>query len=234
MKNVSQQNGCMEKLFAAQSAIKKRLTAQDRLLDGSVFVSDRFLIQLYNILEAHRENIKGIDASLRMLLAAFDTYLNKIRYELSQIPVEFVVVSIVSRYTLYGTPETGLALQHGEHKSPLPDAGKRQVGERVWSLCSRQQADEMSAPYLPNWNAYDTPLDWIIAFVETDEPADTDLTKAALIYRYIVTNCPVGSRAILEQNFAKRSRTFAILKQLERDGKIEKNAHGVYNTVSTL
>ena len=35
----------------------------------------------------------------------------------------------------------------------------------------------------------------------------------------------------LSQKFAGRSRTFALLKELEREDKIQKESHGFYNTV---
>lgn len=58
-----------------------------------------------------------------------------------------------------------------------------------------------------------------------------ELPKTKSDYDYIQTNEPVKTADILAQKITGRSHTFARLKDLEREDKIYKVAHGIYNTV---
>lgn len=227
----------LEKLFSAQADIKRRVDAHPL----STFISQEFLKQLNNILETHRDHITGMDEALRWLLSTYDTDLRGIRVELARIPVEFKVVSLVHRYSYYGTPQYTRGLEHGNYKyiphnmSSLDDLC---IGDSVWRLISKETVNELEdVPYIPCWNAYDSPVDWIIEYLKTASPTenestavqkDTELTPTQRIYQYIRNNRGVATRDILAQKFAGRSRTFEILKTLQRDGKIEKDSHGVY------
>ena len=242
------------------------------------WVSDKFLYKISNILEKHHDDISGsrmrpdrIIEALRTFLSDYQKDLERIRYELARIPAAFIVVK-TTRYNPITEQEDvdfiGLktpdgkyefALQSEECPDYVPDLQTLPNGHKVWCLCSQQQASRLSIYPLPYWQENDSPVEWIIKYVEmtgsaendnasqpphtTTPPTvrtpptvqtDTDLTPTQLIYHYIRDNAPVSTADMLQQKFAGRSRTFAILKDLERDQKIEKTAHGVYKTVNSV
>lgn len=262
----------MKKLYSALSDIQKRL-AEHRTRQ---FISDRFLTDVVNRTLEIREDTTRTQDKLTTLLSTYQTDLDNIRFELARVPIEFTVTQVIYRYTYYGTPQYQVGIQRGYFKY-LPDANDRpdyvpslkekKVGDRVWCLCSKQQANQLGAPEIPTWSETDSIVDWITKSVTPTErekapiiqlpgkepyieksrtiqtdttptpppiQTETDLTPTQRIYRYIRDTQPVTTAEILQQQFAGRSRTFAILKSLERDQKIEKKQHGVYNTVNSV
>jgi len=232
---MDRENTLFDKLLSAQVDIKKRLTISNR----GAFVSDGFLTELYNILLFNR-NQRQILERLQKLLSTYKYSLETIRWELTYIPTPLIVSK--HHRNIYDRAEEfiGLKTQDGSYEFSLrsaycpdyvPELDKRTDGEPVWCLCSEQQARNLERSITPCWSKTDSLVDWIRELLHPTQLTDTQRTPKELIYHYIQSHSDMTTADILSQKFAGRSRTFKILKDLERDNKIEKKQHGIYNTV---
>lgn len=112
---------------------------------------------------------------------------------------------------------------------------------KFWCLAEKPLPIPLPLPDTPYWDEEDSLVEWITQYVETTladpdqaiklRPVQSDLTPTERIYNYIQMKSPVATADILARQFASRSRTFAILKDLEREDKIKKEKHGVYMTI---
>lgn len=245
-----------EKLLSAHVEIKGRL----EISNSGAFVSNRFLLELYHILTLDCDHHMLLDA-LHNLLSTYKDELEKIRWELARTPTKLIVVKYSRQlYSGRSEEFIGLQTRDGSYRFSIgtaycpdyvPDLDKESDGDTVWCLCTQEQARNLRGVITSCWNETDSLVDWITAIldppqkdkdtdqlpvsqqssIETDQLPDTQQTPKQLIYDYIQTNAPVKTAQILSQEFAGRSRTFALLKELEREDKIQKESHGFYNTV---
>lgn len=247
-------NALFEKLLSAETDIKARL----EISEMSTFVSDKFLIALRDIILLHSDDPSRLLEELHALVDKYENKLERIRWELARIPTTLIVKKysrplnsgIMEHFI-------GLRTHDGSHEfsrnAPywpdyVPDLENKADKDTVWCLCSQEQARELQCFIVPCWDETDSLVDWITdilrptqqekdtdssqtpqqSSIETDPLPDTQPSRKQLIYDYIQTNAPVETSQILEQKFAGRSRTFAILKDLEQEDKIHKLRHGVY------
>ncbi|MYF97684.1 hypothetical protein F4212_00905 [Candidatus Poribacteria bacterium] len=250
----------MEKLFSAAADIRKRLDGHEarqfvsdtflRNLENIIFKAREGTYStredLWVHLLSYKEDLERIRWELARIPVAF--MVVKHSRPVGAGGSEEQVIGLKTSDT-----ETTFSLDAANCPDYVPDLETLSDGDTLWCLCSQQQARNLQRDTYPSWQETDSVIDWIVAFVdpvwlppemkapvpiqttqhhsiETPKCPDTQLTPSQRIYDYIQTHAPVSTDDILAQRYAGRSRTFAILKALQRNDKIEKVAHGMYQT----
>ena len=174
-----------EKLLSAHAEIKERL----EISNSGAFVSNRFLLELYEIIKFDCDHHTLLDA-LHNLLSTYKDELERVRWELARVPTMLIVVKY-SRQLYSGRSEEFIGLQtcDGSYRFSIdaaycpdyvPDLDKESDGDTVWCLCTQEQARALQCFITPCWSETDSLVDWITAILDPPQKdKDTDQPPAS-------------------------------------------------------
>lgn len=260
MKNASREKNIMQKLLSAQADITKRLQGHterqfisdtflrelNNILSHAREVKNKHILQdkLWDHLLTYKTDLQRIQYEIARIPAMFI-----VKKQLSHRGNGYQTIESIGLKTPHN--QRTLHPQEQDYPEDVPELETLSDGDTVWCLCSPKQVSDLGYTLLPCWPETDSLVNWITQYLQNDTEPEmenplpkeqqttiptfkTDIeqkvTPKQRIYHYIQTHAPVSTDDILAQRFAGRSRTFAILKALQRDDKIEKVAHGVYQT----